>query len=162
MKPWVRKAILIGLIVVIVGYMALQIPDRTQSLTFNKNAKLFDSVMQQVSGHLTDSTEIKIYMDGDVYTTEGMEQDYDIMADEKLVSELDQLKELGVRQINAYYFEADSEYTTSSCEVWFALEGNNRIIYTSTGHLVEKIDRIDGGDLKSKEIKVRWRAGVVK
>ena len=87
MKPWVRKVILVCLFAAIIIYMGLQIPYRNQSLTFNKNAALFDSVMQQVSGHLTENPEIKIYMDGDVYVAEGMEAEYDITEDEKLVSD---------------------------------------------------------------------------
>ncbi|MBR6259762.1 MAG: hypothetical protein IKR21_06065 [Oscillospiraceae bacterium] len=162
MKPWVRKVILVCLFAAIIIYMGLQIPYRNQSLTFNKNAALFDSVMQQVSGHLTENPEIKIYMDGDVYVAEGMEAEYDITEDEKLVSELDQLKELGIHQINAYYYEATSEYTTSSCEVWFAMDDGDRIIYTSNGHMHSSTDLIDGGDIKSKELKVRWRAGAEK
>ena len=55
MKPWVRKVILVCLFAAIIIYMGLQIPYRNQSLTFNKNAALFDSVMQQVSGHLTEN-----------------------------------------------------------------------------------------------------------
>lgn len=162
MKTWVRNLILICLFVAIAIYMALQIPYRTQSLTFNKNAVLFDSVMQQVSGHLTDSSEITIDLNGDVVTAEGMEAEYDITEDEQLLSELSQLKELGVTQIKAFYFEAEGEYTASSCEVWFDLGEGQRIIYTSTGHLIGNTDRIDGGDIKSKEIKIRWRAGVEK
>ncbi len=162
MQKWTKRIIIAALFVAVIVYLLLQLPFREQTKLYMKNDELFNDTMQKVTGLLTGTDTVKITL-GDEFTVTGAAGDYDLSADEELTADLTKLRDLGVRQVNAYFYEAASDYDVSSCEVWFGLDGGQRIIYTQKGRLVEKVDMITDGanGIRTKELRVRWRAGVV-
>jgi len=162
MSKSVKNIIIAALFVAVIVYLLLQLPFREQTRLYSKNDELFNDTMQKVTELLTGTASVKIAL-GDELTIEGAAEDYDLSQDESLTADLIKLRDLGVRQVNAYFYEASSDYDVSSCEVWFGLDGGKRIIYAQKGRLVEKVDMLTDGEngIRTKELRVRWRAGVV-
>ena len=158
----IRNLILIACFAIIFVLLATQFKFRDQNLAFRKHDDLFDASMKPISELVSADRTVKIHLDGGNFTIEDGPEGYDLSADTELCGCLSQLEEIGICQINAYYFEAKSDYDLPSCEVWYSLGEGKRIIYTEKGRLANDTDLMSdtGAGIKGKEVAVHWLSAV--